>query len=67
MCSSQLQLCHAVSVLRSECADQSGCPDRPDYVIDSTFDLFVELGASDEQVSGLSTQDCNPALAFSRE
>ena len=23
---------------------------RPDYVIDSTFDLFVELGAHDEQV-----------------
>eukprot|EP00967_Tisochrysis_lutea_P124463 scaffold208132_cov29-Tisochrysis_lutea.AAC.5 len=26
---------------------------RPDYVIDKTFDLFVELGASDEQVSRL--------------
>ena len=23
---------------------------RPDYVIDSTFDLFVELGADDHQV-----------------
>lgn len=22
---------------------------RPDYVIDTTFDLFVDLGASDEQ------------------
>ena len=22
---------------------------RPDYVIDSTFDLFVDLGATDEQ------------------
>lgn len=48
---------------------------RPDYVVDSTFDLFVELGASDDQVdfpivyasgvngtAGLSPQDLAPDL-----
>jgi GTP-binding protein len=25
---------------------------RPDWVIDATFELFMDLGASDEQVGG---------------
>lgn len=50
--------------------DWLGATNRPDFVIDATFDLFVELGASDEQcdfpvvyasgvngVAGLSPQD----------
>lgn len=49
---------------------------RPEYVVDHTFDLFVDLGASDEQadfeivyasalkrVSGHSPEDLKPGLA----
>lgn len=48
-----LELGHSVVVVVNKVDRPSA---RPDYVVNSTFELFVELNATDEQVRSLNFQ-----------
>ena len=54
-----LEFGHAVVVVVNK-IDRSSA--RPDYVVNSTFELFIELNATDEQVHYLQERTMLPLL-----
>lgn len=59
-----LEFGHAVVVVINKIDRPSA---RPDYVINSTFELFIELNATDEQVSLLQIFYESISLEYMRE
>ena len=50
-----LELGHSVIVVVNKVDRPSA---RPEYVVNTTFELFVELNATDEQVSCCNCSEC---------